>query len=395
MKQEFAVVLLDVKMPGMDGFETAELIHDHPRFETIPIIFVTGVHVTEFDRLKGYKAGAIDYVYIPVIPEILRSKVAVLVELYGKRRELQAREQGARGVQQAARGGQQLAATREDARARGAQRPSAARQRGAVALREHAQGSGGQARRIPRHVVARAAQSAVAAAQCLAHAHAGRHAGPEDHLVARRHRAAAQAPDPAGGRSARRVAHRARQDRAGLRTRERGGHRGRGGGDRAAAARTEEAASRIERRFAGPVRARRSGAPLAGGGKPAAQRRQVHRRGWAHRARHPRERTARPRSACATAASASQRIPCRTSSSCSRRFPANASTPAAVWASASRWCARWSSCTAARSVPPARASTGAASSPCDCRCSRARRWRATQPKLPHREKRPFRCAAIS
>jgi signal transduction histidine kinase len=89
MKQEFAVVLLDVKMPGMDGFETAELIHDHPRFETIPIIFVTGVHVTEFDRLKGYKAGAIDYVYIPVIPEILRSKVAVLVELYGKRRELQ------------------------------------------------------------------------------------------------------------------------------------------------------------------------------------------------------------------------------------------------------------------------------------------------------------------
>ncbi len=90
MKQEFAVVLLDVKMPGMDGFETAELIHDHPRFETIPIIFVTGVHVTEFDRLKGYKAGAIDYVYIPVIPEILRSKVAVLVELYSKRRELQA-----------------------------------------------------------------------------------------------------------------------------------------------------------------------------------------------------------------------------------------------------------------------------------------------------------------
>ena len=90
MKQEFAVVLLDVKMPGMDGFETAALIHDHPRFERIPIIFVTGVHVTEFDRLKGYKAGAIDYVYIPVIPEILRSKVAVLVELYGKRRELQA-----------------------------------------------------------------------------------------------------------------------------------------------------------------------------------------------------------------------------------------------------------------------------------------------------------------
>jgi signal transduction histidine kinase len=77
-------------MPGMDGFETAALIHDHPRFETTPIIFVTGVHVTEFDRLKGYKAGAIDYVYIPVVPEILRSKVAVLIELDRQRRALQA-----------------------------------------------------------------------------------------------------------------------------------------------------------------------------------------------------------------------------------------------------------------------------------------------------------------
>ena len=88
MKQEFAVVLLDVKMPGMDGFETAQLIHDHPRFESTPIIFVTGVHVTEFDRLKGYQAGAIDYVYIPVVPEILRSKVAVLIELDRQRRAL-------------------------------------------------------------------------------------------------------------------------------------------------------------------------------------------------------------------------------------------------------------------------------------------------------------------
>lgn len=89
MKEEFAVVLLDVSMPGMDGFETASLIHDHPRFEKTPIIFVTGVHVTEFDRLKGYKLGAVDYVYIPVVPEVLRSKVSVLVELHCKRRELQ------------------------------------------------------------------------------------------------------------------------------------------------------------------------------------------------------------------------------------------------------------------------------------------------------------------
>jgi signal transduction histidine kinase len=89
MKEDFALVLLDVSMPGMDGFETAALIHDHPRFEKTPIIFVTGVHDTEFDRLKGYKLGAVDYVSIPVVPEILRSKVSVLVELHCQRRELQ------------------------------------------------------------------------------------------------------------------------------------------------------------------------------------------------------------------------------------------------------------------------------------------------------------------
>jgi signal transduction histidine kinase len=88
MRDEFAVVLLDVSMPGMDGFEAAELIHAHPRFEKTPIIFVTGIHVSELDRLRGYKAGAVDYVAIPVVPEILRSKVAVLVELYCKRREM-------------------------------------------------------------------------------------------------------------------------------------------------------------------------------------------------------------------------------------------------------------------------------------------------------------------
>ena len=88
LREEFAVVLLDVSMPEMDGFEAAELIHAHPRFEKTPIIFVTGIHVSELDRLRGYKAGAVDYVAIPVVPEILRSKVAVLVELYCKRREL-------------------------------------------------------------------------------------------------------------------------------------------------------------------------------------------------------------------------------------------------------------------------------------------------------------------
>ena len=89
MVEEFAVVLLDVNMPDMDGFEIARLIHEHPRFERIPIIFVTGVHVGELDRLRGYELGAVDYVSIPIVPVILRSKVQVLVELYCQRRELQ------------------------------------------------------------------------------------------------------------------------------------------------------------------------------------------------------------------------------------------------------------------------------------------------------------------
>lgn len=88
LKEDFAVILLDVSMPGMDGFETAAMIHEHPRFERIPIIFVTGVHDSELDRLKGYRLGAVDYVSIPIVPEILRSKVAVLVELDYQRREL-------------------------------------------------------------------------------------------------------------------------------------------------------------------------------------------------------------------------------------------------------------------------------------------------------------------
>lgn len=89
MREEFAVILLDVSMPGMDGFETASLIHEHPRFEKTPIIFVTGLYVTDLDRLKGYELGAVDYVFVPVVPEILRSKVSVLAELYVKRKELQ------------------------------------------------------------------------------------------------------------------------------------------------------------------------------------------------------------------------------------------------------------------------------------------------------------------
>jgi signal transduction histidine kinase len=89
MDIDVAAILLDVNMPGMDGFETAAMIHQHPRFEKIPIIFVTAVHVTDLDQLKGYQLGAVDYVYVPVVPEILRGKVEVLVQLYRQRRELE------------------------------------------------------------------------------------------------------------------------------------------------------------------------------------------------------------------------------------------------------------------------------------------------------------------
>lgn len=96
LKERFALILLDVSMPGLDGFETARLIRDHPRFEKTPIIFVTGVNVSELDSLRGYEVGAIDYIPIPIVPEILRSKVAILVELYRRRAELEALNQDLR-----------------------------------------------------------------------------------------------------------------------------------------------------------------------------------------------------------------------------------------------------------------------------------------------------------
>jgi len=93
LQERFAVILLDVSMPGMDGFETAQFIRQHPRYVQTPIIFVTGVHVTALDTLKGYGVGAIDYISVPVVPEILRSKVALLAELYGRRTQLEALNQ--------------------------------------------------------------------------------------------------------------------------------------------------------------------------------------------------------------------------------------------------------------------------------------------------------------
>jgi diguanylate cyclase (GGDEF)-like protein len=89
LNHDFAVILLDVSMPGMDGFDTAEAIHSHPRSATVPIIFVTAYYADEINRLKGYQEGAVDYLFTPVIPQILQSKVAVFVELAKQRIELQ------------------------------------------------------------------------------------------------------------------------------------------------------------------------------------------------------------------------------------------------------------------------------------------------------------------
>jgi signal transduction histidine kinase len=89
LKTEIAVVLMDVSMPELDGFELAEIIRQHPRFRRTAIIFVSAVHLTELDQLKGYERGAVDYVSVPVVPPILRAKVGVFLELYRKTRQLE------------------------------------------------------------------------------------------------------------------------------------------------------------------------------------------------------------------------------------------------------------------------------------------------------------------
>jgi two-component sensor histidine kinase len=89
LKTDVAVVLTDVSMPDLDGFELAELIHQHPRYQKMAIIFVSAVHLTDLDRLKGYERGAVDYIAVPIIPAILRAKVSVFAELYRKTRQLE------------------------------------------------------------------------------------------------------------------------------------------------------------------------------------------------------------------------------------------------------------------------------------------------------------------
>jgi signal transduction histidine kinase len=88
LRDEFAVVLLDVRMPIMDGFETAQLIRQRPRSELTPLIFVTALDQAETDMGRGYNLGAVDFVFAPVVPAIMRAKVTVFVELYRARQEL-------------------------------------------------------------------------------------------------------------------------------------------------------------------------------------------------------------------------------------------------------------------------------------------------------------------
>ena len=90
LKTDVGVVLMDVSMPDLDGFELADVIRQHPRFQKTAIIFISGVHLTDADKIQGYKSGAVDYISVPVVPEVLRAKISIFVELHRKTRQLEA-----------------------------------------------------------------------------------------------------------------------------------------------------------------------------------------------------------------------------------------------------------------------------------------------------------------
>ncbi len=89
LKNEVAVILVDVCMPELDGFELAAMIREHPRFQKTAMIFISAIQVSDIDRLRGYEMGAVDYVPVPVVPEVLRAKIKVFAELYRKTRQLE------------------------------------------------------------------------------------------------------------------------------------------------------------------------------------------------------------------------------------------------------------------------------------------------------------------
>jgi signal transduction histidine kinase len=88
LRNDVAVMLLDVRMPEVDGFELAAMVREHPRFETTAIIFVSALALSDIDRIKGFEEGAVDYVTVPVVPELLRAKVRIFAELYRKTKQL-------------------------------------------------------------------------------------------------------------------------------------------------------------------------------------------------------------------------------------------------------------------------------------------------------------------
>lgn len=100
LKQEFAVILLDVNMPGLNGFETAEMIRQRKSTEHIPIIFVSAISTSDTHLFKGYSLGAVDYIFTPVIPDVLRSKVTVFVELLKKTEEVKRQAEQLRLVEE-------------------------------------------------------------------------------------------------------------------------------------------------------------------------------------------------------------------------------------------------------------------------------------------------------
>jgi PAS domain S-box-containing protein len=89
LKNDIAVVLVDVCMPDFDGFQLAAMIRQHPRFQQTAIIFISAIHLTEADYIRGYEMGGVDYVPVPVVPELLRAKVRVFAELHRKSRQLE------------------------------------------------------------------------------------------------------------------------------------------------------------------------------------------------------------------------------------------------------------------------------------------------------------------
>ena len=90
---DFALILMDVKMPNLNGFETASLIYEREKLKHIPIIFITANNFGDENIYRGYQSGAVDYIYKPINPDVLRAKVSVLIDLYKKNRQLLAQEQ--------------------------------------------------------------------------------------------------------------------------------------------------------------------------------------------------------------------------------------------------------------------------------------------------------------